>query len=65
MKQTLELAVINTNDDESELKFTYEGDVITIYLDDNQICSLDYASNFVFFLQEAIRRWGFAKEINE
>ena len=62
MKHSLTLNTVNANGDESELKFEYEGNVVTIYLDDQEICGTDYDSNFVFFLQDALKNWGFAKE---
>lgn len=64
MKHSLTLEVANTGDGESELKFTYEDNVVTIYLDDQEICRTDYDSSFVFFLQNALKYWGFAKEFN-
>lgn len=65
MKHSLTLNVAITNGDDSELKFEYEDNVITIYLDDEEVCGTDYDSNFVFFLQDALKNWGFAKEFNE
>ena len=53
MKRSLTLEVSNIEGGESELKFTYEDNVITVYLDDQQICGTDYDSSFVFFCRMA------------
>ena len=61
MKESLEIIAVNEKDEEVTLLFQLDGDVIDIWYEGEKLCGLDYSNNFVFFLQKALRNWGFAK----
>ena len=62
MIRSIELEVVKANNQEGTLRFSFQNNIVDIFLDGEEICGIDYDNNFVFFLQKALRDWGFAKE---
>ncbi len=56
MKETITLPVV-CSESEKELKFINEDDVITLQLDDKEICKFDYDGNLEPAMERMLKIW--------
>ena len=56
MIQSIKLKV-DDGEKEQELCFDYEDNVISIYIQNNFICSLDYDGNFKEGIKKMVEQW--------
>lgn len=63
MEETIKTTVITSEKDtESELSFSYSEDVITLKVDNKEICTLDYNYNMAPLIKRMIEIWGEPQE---
>lgn len=53
---------VTTKNKEEQLSFTYEDDVISLRLNDKEICRMDYNYNFALIMERMLEIWGKSKE---
>lgn len=61
MKETITTEV-TTKDKEEQLSFTYDDDVISLTLNDKEICRMDYNYNLAPIMERMLEVWGKSQE---